>query len=103
LEYNRVIDRRDELKELGWHCPTTGGYQHWLLTGAQGGTFVDMEMGIKDPASSRFVIFDKTVGRWFIKRWAEQAIDGLRRTLAAARTAEVQAQAPGVEPPPPAA
>jgi hypothetical protein len=81
LEYNRIIDRRDELKELRWHCPTTGGYQHWLLTEAQGGTFVDMEMGIKDPESSRFALFDKTVGRWFIKRWAEQAIDGLRRTL----------------------
>ncbi len=80
-EYNRIIDRRDELRELRWHCPTTGGYQHWLLTDAQGGTFVDMEMGIKDPESSRFALFDKTVGRWFIKHWAEQAIDGLRRTL----------------------
>ena len=26
-------------------------------------------------------LFDQSVGRWFIKRWAEQAIDGLRRTL----------------------
>ena len=42
LEYSRIIDGRDELKELSWNCPTTGG---------------------------------------FIKRWAEQAIDGLRRTL----------------------
>ena len=49
LEYSRVIDRRDELKELRWHCPTTGD-QHWLLTDAQGGTFVDMEMGIHPPA-----------------------------------------------------
>ena len=86
LEYNRIIDRRDELKELSWHCPTTGGYQHWVLTDAQGGTFVDMEMGIKDPESSRFALFDKTVGRWFIKRWAEQAIDGLRRTLTSSPT-----------------
>ncbi|MEK6271501.1 MAG: SRPBCC family protein [Actinomycetota bacterium] len=81
LEYSRVIDRREEFKELRWHCPTTGGFQHWLLTDAQGGTFVDMEMGIKDPEEARFGLFDKTVGRWFIKHWAEQAIDGLRRTL----------------------
>jgi len=80
-EYSRIIDRREELKELRWHCPTTGGFQHWLLTDAQGGTFVDMEMGIKDPEDARFGLFDKTVGRWFIKHWAEQAIDGLRRTL----------------------
>jgi hypothetical protein len=86
LEYNRIVERRDELRELRWHCPTTGGYQHWLLTDAQGGTFVDMEMGIKDPESSRFAFFDKTIGRWFIKRWAEQAIDGLRRGLTSTPT-----------------
>ena len=50
LEYSRVIDGRDELKELSWRCPTTGGFQRWLLTEAQGGTFVDMEMGIDPPA-----------------------------------------------------
>ena len=80
LEYSRVIDRRDELKELSWHCPTTGGFQRWLLTEAQGGTFVDMEMGI-DPPALRYRLFNKTVGRRFIKQWAEDAIDGLRRTL----------------------
>ena len=80
-EYSRIIEGREEFKELRWHCPTTGGFQHWLLTDAQGGTFVDMEMGIEDPEQARFALFDKTVGRWFIKRWAEQAIDGLRRTL----------------------
>jgi Polyketide cyclase / dehydrase and lipid transport len=76
LEYSRVIDRRDELKELRWHCPTTGGFQHWLLTDAQGGTFVDMEMGI-DPPALRY----RLVGCGFIKRWAEDAIDGLRQAL----------------------
>ena len=35
------------VKELKWSCPTTGGFQHWHLTDAQGGTFVDMEMGIE--------------------------------------------------------
>ena len=68
------------IRHLRWSCPTTGGFQRWLLADAQGGTFVDMEMGI-DPPAFRYGLFDKTVGRWFIKRWAEQAIDGLRRTL----------------------
>jgi uncharacterized protein YndB with AHSA1/START domain len=76
-----IIDRREELKELGWHCPTTGGFQHWLLTDAQGGTFVDMEMGMNPPAF-RYGLFDKTMGRWVMKRWSEQAVDGLRKTLA---------------------
>jgi hypothetical protein len=39
-----------------------------------------MEMGIDAP-TFRYGLFDKTVGRWFMKRWAEQAIDGLRETL----------------------
>jgi hypothetical protein len=39
-----------------------------------------MEMGI-DPPKLRYGLFDKTVGRWLMKRWAEQAIDGLRRAL----------------------
>jgi hypothetical protein len=85
-EFSRIVDRREEFKELSWHCPTTGGFQRWLLTDAQGGTFVDMEMGIKDPERARFGLFDKTVGRWFIKHWAEQAIDGLRRTLTSSPT-----------------
>jgi uncharacterized protein YndB with AHSA1/START domain len=80
LEYSRIIDRRDELKELGWQCPTTGGFQHWLLTDSQGGTFVDMEMGMNPPAL-RYGLFDKTLGRWVMKRWSEQAVDGLRKTL----------------------
>ncbi len=80
LEYSRVIDGREELKELSWHCPTTGGFQHWLLTDAQGGTFVDMEMGIHPP-TLRYRLFNRTVGRRFIKQWADDAIDGLRRAL----------------------
>ena len=93
LEYTRIIDRRDELQELRWSCPTTGGFQRWLLTPAQGGTFMDVEMD--STARAPVPAFDKSVGRWFIKRWAEQAIDGLRQTLASARTGEVQARAPG--------
>ena len=98
LEYTRIIDRRDELKELSWSCPTTGGFQHWLLIAAEGGTFVDMEMGLHPPAL-RYRLFDKSVGRWFIKRWAEQAIDGLRQTLPSARSPQAHspAQAPAVE------
>ena len=80
LEYSRIIERREELKELKWHCPTTGDFEHWPLTDAQGGTFVDMEMGMNPPAL-RYGFFDKTMGRWVIKRWSEQAVDGLRKTL----------------------
>jgi hypothetical protein len=52
-----------------------GRFQRWLLTDAQGGTFVDMEMGI-DPPAFRYGLFDKTVGRWFIKRWGNRPSTG---------------------------
>jgi hypothetical protein len=51
------------------------------MTEVRGGTFVDMEMGLNPPARSRYELYDKTVGRWFTKRWAEQAVDGLRQKL----------------------
>ena len=94
----RTIDRRDEFKELKWSCPTTGGFQHWTLTAADGGTFVDMEMGL-NPPTLRYTLFDKSVGRWFMKRWAEQAVDGLRQTLTSAGSSGVQsaAQSPDAE------
>ena len=78
LEYTRVIDRRDELKELRWSCPTTGGFQNWLVTAAQGGTFVDMEMGLHPPAL-RYRLFDRSVGRWFMKRGPSRPSTGCVR------------------------
>ena len=96
LEYTRIVDRRDEFKELKWSCPTTGGFQHWRLTPAQGGTFVDMEMGVHAP-TLQYKLFDKSLGRWFIKHWAQQAVDGLRQALASTRMSEVQSAAQSPE------
>jgi hypothetical protein len=45
-----------------------------------------MEMGIRDAPALRYQLFERTAGRWFSKRWAEQAIDGLRRTLPTTRS-----------------
>jgi hypothetical protein len=42
---------------------------------------VDVEMGMNPPAL-RYGFFDKTMGRWVIKRWSEQAVDGLNKMLA---------------------
>ena len=58
-------------------------YPEWwpVAVNIRGEKFVDMEMGI-EPAGLRYGLFDKTVGPWVIKRWTEQAVDGLRRTLA---------------------
>jgi polyketide cyclase/dehydrase/lipid transport protein len=71
-----LVERMDELREVMLRCQLTGTYAHWTLTGAQGGTFVDLEMGM-DPKSLGNKVFDVTVGPRYFKRWAEESIDAL--------------------------
>jgi hypothetical protein len=60
-------------------CQTTGMYAHWLLTDAQGDTFVDVEMGM-EPKSTGDKLFDAVIGRLYFRRWLDQSLDALRRT-----------------------
>jgi Polyketide cyclase / dehydrase and lipid transport len=86
-ETNFLLDRRDDLHEIRMSCQLTGMYAHWQLTPAQGGTFVELEMGIQ----ARRVgdrLFDLAAGRVYFRRWANQSLDGLRD--AASRPASAQ-------------
>src|SRR5688500_3757320 len=38
-----LIERMTDLREIRFACQKTGMYAHWLLTDAQGDTFVDVE------------------------------------------------------------
>jgi hypothetical protein len=51
-------------------------YAHWSLTPAQGGTFVDLEMGM-EPKSLGIRVFDATLGRRYFRRWSEQSLSAL--------------------------
>ena len=42
-----VIERMENMREIRLACQKTGMYAHWLLTDAQGSTFVDVEMGMQ--------------------------------------------------------
>ena len=73
-----VIERMDDMREIRLVCQTTGMYAHWVLTDAQGATFVDVEMGMQPrTASTRF--FDTVIGRMYFRRWLEQSIEALER------------------------
>jgi Polyketide cyclase / dehydrase and lipid transport len=88
-ESNFLLDRRDDLREIRMSCQLTGMYAHWQLTPAQGGTFVELEMGIQ----ARRVgdrLFDLAAGRVYFRRWANQSLDGLRD--AASRPASAQSR-----------
>jgi hypothetical protein len=73
-----LLDRRDDLREIRMTCQLTGMYADWLLTPAQGGTFVELTMGI-EPRRVGDRIFDMTLGSLYFRRWSEQSLDALGR------------------------
>lgn len=79
-EANFLIERREDLREIRMSCQTTGTYAHWKLTPAQGGTFVDLELGMQ-PVSALNRLFDATLGRRYFSKWSEQSIAGLREAV----------------------
>jgi uncharacterized protein YndB with AHSA1/START domain len=76
-----LIERMTDLREIRFACQKTGVYAHWLLTDAQGDTFVDVEMGMQ-PRSTGNKVFDAVIGRVYFRRWLDQSIDALRGRLA---------------------
>jgi len=76
-EHELTIERLDGCREVSIFCEGTGVTTRFVLADAQGGTFVELEMGIE----ARRVadrIFDKAAGRAYFRRWARQSLDGLR-------------------------
>jgi hypothetical protein len=73
---NFLLERRDNLREIRMSCELTGMYANWLLTPAQGGTFVEVEMGL-EPRRLSDRIFDRALGRSYFRRWTSQSLDGL--------------------------
>lgn len=84
VETDFLIERLDDLHEIRFACQQTGMYAHWLLTDAQGGTFVDVEMGMQ-PKSTGDKVFDAVFGRAYFRRWLDQSLDALRRRFARSR------------------
>jgi len=70
------IESLDDCEQLRVRCTETGMYAHFLLTPAQGGTFVDLELGVEEEGLAR--IFAAA----FIRRWVAQSAQGLRRAAA---------------------
>lgn len=76
-ESNFLLERRDNLRAIRMSCRLTGTYAEWLLTPAQGGTFVEVEMGMEARRLSDR-IFDRAMGRTYFRRWTSESLDGLR-------------------------
>jgi Polyketide cyclase / dehydrase and lipid transport len=79
-ESNFLLERRQDLREIRMSCQLTGMYADWLLTPAQGGTFVDVEMGMQ-PRRLGDRLVDGAIGRIYFRRWTNESLDGLRDAL----------------------
>jgi uncharacterized protein YndB with AHSA1/START domain len=73
---NFLIERRDELRQIRMKCDLTGAYADWVLTPAQGGTFVELEMGMQPERLSDRAM-DLAIGRSYFRRWSRQSLDAL--------------------------
>jgi uncharacterized protein YndB with AHSA1/START domain len=80
VETDFMIERLENMHEIRFACQQTGMYAHWLLTDAQGDTFVDVEMGMQ-PKSTGDKVFDAVFGRIYFRRWLDQSLDALRERL----------------------
>ena len=83
-ESNFLLERRKDLREIRMSCRLTGMYADWLLTPAQGGTFVEVEMGMQ-PRRLGDRLFDGAIGRTYFRRWTTESLDGLREALSRAQ------------------
>lgn len=77
VQSNFLVEHRDDLKAIRMSCQLTGAYAEWLLTPAQGGTFIELEMGM-DPTRLRYRLMDLTIGRRYFEAWSRQSLDALR-------------------------
>jgi hypothetical protein len=71
-----LVERALDLREIRMSCQLTGAYAHWWLTPAQGGTFVELEMGM-DPKRLGHRVFDMAMGRRYFRSWSEQSLEAL--------------------------
>lgn len=71
------VERLEEVREIRMRCTDTGTYARWLLTAAQGNTFVDVEFGMDRPVGFSNRAFDATVGKLYFRHWLTQSLAAL--------------------------
>ena len=74
------IEELDDLRTIKLRCQQSGYYSRWVLTEAQSSTFAEVEIGIEPTAIQYRLVFG-ALGKRYLRRLVEQALDGLRMTL----------------------
>ncbi len=74
------IEELDDLHVIKLRCQQSGYYSRWVLTEAQSSTFAEVEIGI-EPTAIQYRLFFGAMGKRYLRRVAEQAIDGVRTII----------------------
>jgi carbon monoxide dehydrogenase subunit G len=70
------VEQMEDCEELSIHCLDTGTFVRFVLTEAQGGTFVDGEAGM-EPPSVKHRVWDVVAGKRWYRDWLAKSLDSL--------------------------
>lgn len=87
-EHDILIERLDTCQEVCISCQDTGVTTRFVLTGAQGGTFVEGHFSVEPKAVGAKVV-TAIAGRRFMRSWLERSLENLK--LVAERVPAAQA------------
>jgi uncharacterized protein YndB with AHSA1/START domain len=73
-----VIERLDTCQEVCIRCEGTGVTTRFVLTGAQGGTFVEGHFSI-EPNSIGMKVVSAVSGRRVMRSWLERSLENLKQ------------------------
>jgi uncharacterized protein YndB with AHSA1/START domain len=76
-EHDLVIERLDTCQEVCISCAGTGVTTRFVLTGAQGGTFVQGHFAI-EPNSIGTKVVAAVAGRRVMRSWLERSLENLK-------------------------
>ena len=88
------VEELDDLHAITLRCQQSGYYSRWVLTEAQSSTFADVEIGV-DPTALQYRLLFSAVGKRYLRRIAEQGIEGLRSRLQSPATATLPSRHEG--------
>jgi uncharacterized protein YndB with AHSA1/START domain len=84
-EHELTIERLDDCREVSIFCDGTGVTTRFVLTDAQGGTFVEGYFSI-EPNSIGTTVIAAVAGRRFLRSWLEQSLANLKQSAEQAPT-----------------
>ena len=76
-EHDLVIERLDTCQEVCISCQDTGVTTRFVLTGAQGGTFIEGHFSI-EPQTVGSRVVTAVAGRRFMRSWLERSLENLK-------------------------